>query len=372
MKSDSFWMAQAVLAAQQGRTAPNPRVGAVIVSPAGEHISTGFHLRAGAPHAEADAIAKAKEGSNLPMKGATLFVTLEPCNHHGRTPPCSEAVIEAGFARVVIGYLDPAPHKPGSVQRMQAAGIVVESGVLEAECKALVADFEKLIRTGRPYVHVKSAVTLDGRIATRTGDSKWITGEAARSETHRMRDTSDACAVGVETVLADDPALTVRHVEGRDPIRVVFDSKLRTPPTAKVVTGDAPCWILHAPKAGSVRRAALREAGAILLEVSADEEGRIDLDAALRTLGARDVMRLMVEGGGVLQGALLDSAHVDFVSVFVAPVIVGDTQAKGFAAGQGTTEMAQAWRLRDPAVRSLGPDVLIEGVPQRGAPCSPD
>lgn len=368
MKSDAFWMGQAVLAARQGRTAPNPRVGAVIVSSHGELISTGFHLRAGAPHAEPDAISNAE----VSLKGATLYVTLEPCNHHGRTPPCSEAVIQAGFARVVIGYLDPAPHKPGSVQRMQAAGITVDSGVLEAECQALVADFEKLIRTGRPYVHVKAAVTLDGRMATRTGDSKWITGEAARTETHRMRDLSDACAVGVETLLADDPALTVRHVEGQDPIRIVFDTTLRTPVEAKVLAAGAPCWILHGEAAPQDRRTALTQAGAVLLEVPTDAAGRLKLDAALDILGTRDVMRVLVEGGGVLHGALLDGGHADFVSVFVAPIIVGDRHAKGFAAGQGTTRMAEAWRLRNPAVRSLGQDVLIEGTPQREESCSPD
>lgn len=361
-------MGQAVLAARQGRTAPNPRVGAVIVSTDGELISTGFHLRAGAPHAEPDAISNAE----VSLKGATLYVTLEPCNHHGRTPPCSEAVIEAGFARVVIGYLDPAPHKPGSVQRMQAAGITVDSGVLEAECQALVADFEKLIRSGRPYVHVKAAVTLDGRMATRTGDSKWITGEAARTETHRMRDLSDACAVGVETLLADDPALTVRHVEGQDPIRIVFDTTLRTPVEAKVLAAGAPCWILHGEAATQDRRTALTQAGAVLLEVPTDAAGRLKLDVALDILGARDVMRVLVEGGGVLHGALLDGGYADFVSVFVAPIIVGDRDAKGFAAGQGTTRMAEAWRLQNPAVRSLGPDVLIEGTPQREESCSPD
>jgi diaminohydroxyphosphoribosylaminopyrimidine deaminase/5-amino-6-(5-phosphoribosylamino)uracil reductase len=368
VKDDAFWMAQAVLAARQGRTAPNPRVGAVIVSPTGELISTGFHLRAGAPHAEPDAISKAKTS----LRGATLYVTLEPCNHHGRTPPCSEAVIQAGFSRVVIGYLDPAPHEPGSVQRMQNAGITVESGVLEAECRALVADFEKHIRTGLPYVHLKAAVTLDGKMATRTGDSKWITGEAARAETHRMRDLSDACAVGVETLLADDPALTVRHVAGKDPIRVVFDTTLRTPVEAKVLADGAPCWILHGEAALEERRAALTQAGALLLELPTDKDGRLDLNAALKALGERGVMRLLVEGGGVLHGALLDGAHADFVSVFVAPIIVGDREAKGFAAGRGTTHMAEGWRLRDPAVRSLGPDVLIEGTPQRGEPCSPD
>lgn len=368
MSGDTFWMAKAVLAARQGRTAPNPRVGAVIVSPAGELISTGFHLRAGAPHGEADAIAKVKG----PTEGATLYVTLEPCNHHGRTPPCSEAVISAGFARVVIGYLDPAPHKPGSVARIQAAGITVESGVLEAECQALVADFEKLIQTGRPYVHLKAAVTLDGRMATRTGDSKWITGEEARTETHRMRDLADACAVGVETVLADDPALTVRHIEGQNPIRVVFDTMLRTPADAQILNTEAPCWILHGPAASEERRALLSSAGATLLELPTDDNGRIKLDEALQALGKRDIMRLLVEGGGVLHGALLDGAHADYVSVFVAPVIVGDREAKGFAAGRGSDRMAEGWRLRHPAVRSLGQDVLIEGSPQRENSCSPD
>jgi len=352
-------MALAIDAARRGRPSPNPHVGAVISDDEGRVVASGHHERAGMAHAEVDAIARADR-----TQGMTLHVTLEPCNHHGRTGPCTEAVITAGFRRVVIGSPDPAPHVPGAVDRMRAAGIEVRVGVLERDCEALVADFAKHIKTKLPYVVLKSAVTLDGKMATRTGDSKWITGEAARTEAHRLRDRADGVLVGIGTVLADDPQLNVRHVPGVDPVRIVLDRMLRTPHTAKVLTASGgECWILHGSAAPQERREALRAAGAFLLEVAETEADppRLVMEDALRALGEREIVRLLVEGGPRVHGTLLDRGLADRAEIFVAPRVLGDGAAPGLAMGRGSDVMAGAWRIDDPVVRRLGDDVWVSG-----------
>ena len=352
-------MQRAMREARRGRPSPNPRVGAAIVRD-GELVSIGHHERAGEAHAEVDAIRNA-DGS---VEGATLYVTLEPCNHQGRTGPCTEAILGAGIARVVIGCRDPAPHVPGAIDRLKAEGVEVEIGVLEQECTALVADFAKHTRTGLPFVTLKAAVTLDGKIASRTGDSKWITGEEARTETHRMRDESDAILVGVGTVLADDPKLTVRHVEGRDPIRVVLDANLRTPPTAAVLdpgrTSSAGTLIFHSQDANTSRRDALSAPGVELIPVSRHARG-VDLGEVLKVLGDRDVVRLLVEGGSHVHGTFLDLGLADRAAMFIAPRILGDADAIPFAAGSGVESIADAWRLVRTHVRVFGSDWLVSG-----------
>ena len=352
--TDERLMARAIEEAKRGRPSPNPHVGAVVANAAGEILGCGHHERAGEAHAEVAAIADASE-----TRGHTIYVTMEPCNHHGRTPPCTEAVIEAGIARVVLGARDPAPHVPGSIEKMRAAGIEVTLGVLEKECDALIADFAKHIQTGLPYVTLKAAVTLDGRMATRTGDSKWITGEEARTEAHRMRDGSDAVMVGIGTVLADDPALTVRHVEGIDPLRVVLDATLRTPLDAKLATAGT--IVMHAAGADATRAKALRAKGCELIEVALAGE-HLDLGAVLKELGSREIVRLLVEGGPTLHAALLDGGHADHAAIFVAPKILGDASAPAFAGGRGVDAIAEAWTLRDTTTQQLGADVLIEGA----------
>ncbi len=367
-ETDAAWMRRALDEAHKGRPRPNPHVGAVLVKN-GECVGVGHHAFAGGAHAEVAAIEDAGEAA----RDATMFVTLEPCNHHGRTPPCTEAILRAGIARVVVGARDAFPHEPGATDRMRAAGVDVEHGVLEAECTALVADFFKLISTGMPYVIAKTAVTLDGAMATRTGDSMWITGEAARAEVHRMRDRADAIVVGIGTVLADDPALTVRHVEGEDPIRVVLDSSLRLPPSATLVTTarETPTWVLHAPDADATRAAELDEAGVSRIEVPSAERAEgaegLDLDAALRALGERDIVRLLVEGGPTLHGALFDAGLVDHVAAFVAPRVLGDARAPRFAGGRGVDQMRAAWRISPERIQRFGDDMLIEGPVIRGA-----
>jgi len=356
-------MRLAIQEARKGRTSPNPRVGAVLVRD-GRVIATGYHRAAGQPHAEVDAI----QNVTGPLDDATLVVTLEPCNHHGRTGPCTEAILEAGITRVVIGCRDPAPHIPGAIARLEDQGVKVDVGVLEEECKELIADFTKHIRTGLPLVTLKAAITLDGKIATRTGDSKWITSKTARAEAHRLRADSDAVMVGVGTVLADDPALTVRHVEGEDPVRVVLDAELRTPPDAAVLdpgkTSGAPAWVFHADDIDPNKADALRRDGVELFGVPRSARG-VDLAAVLQVLGGRDIMRLLVEGGGRVHGSLLDSGLGDRVAVFIAPRIVGDLDAPSFAAGAGTESIDGAWRLVRTKLEILEPDILLTGDIER-------
>jgi len=355
---DEALMKRALAEGARGRTSPNPHVGAVVAR--GERIiSVGHHEGAGLDHAEVDAIQNAAGDT----AGATLYCTLEPCNHTGRTGPCTEAVIAAKFARVVIGCADPSPPRPGAVAKMQAAGIEVVTGVLEADARALIADWAHTQATGLPYVVLKAAVTLDGRIAARTGDSRWITGEASRAEAHRLRDQCDAVLVGVGTVIADDPSLNVRHVEGRDPVRVVLDSELRTPPGAKVVTqpSSAPTWILHGTDAPAERRAALQRDGVELLEVAL-EGRRLDTAEALRALVSRGVVRVLAEGGSKVHGALLRAGLAHEAAIFVAPKLLGDAGAIPLADAGPLGRIADGWRLLDPRIRVLGTDVLFQGA----------
>lgn len=352
-------MERALAEARRGRPSPNPHVGAVIVRD-GSLVSVGHHAKAGEAHAEVDAIRNA----TAEIRGATLFVTLEPCNHQGRTGPCTEAILEAEIGEVVIGCRDPAPHVAGAITRLEQAGVRVRVGLLESECARLIADFTKHIRTGLPLVTLKAAVTLDGKIATRSGDSKWITGEAARTEVHRMRDRSDAILVGVGTVLSDDPALTVRHVEGQDPIRVVLDADLRTPSGATVLDPEgastAGALVFHAADADLDRINAPWGDGVTLISVARDPRG-VDLREVLARLGERGVVRLLVEGGARVHGSFLDQGLADRAAIFMAPRIVGDAESLSFAAGKGVDSMEDAWRLGNAEVQALGSDWLVTG-----------
>jgi len=357
--SERAVMEQAIAEALRGRPSPNPRVGAAIVRD-GRILSVGHHERVGEAHAEVDAIRNA----GCSVAGATLYVTLEPCNHHGRTGPCTEAILESGIARVVIGCRDPAPHVPGAIDRLKTGGVEVEVGLMQEACTSLIADFAKHIRTGLPLVTLKAAITLDGKIATRTGDSKWITGEEARTETHRMRDASDAILVGVGTVVADDPELTVRHVHGRNPIRAVLDTSLRTPPTAAVLgrnaESGADTLIFHAPDVDPARRRALSGPGVELIPISRHARG-VDISEVLRRLGERNVLRLLVEGGARVHGTLLDLGLADRAAIFIAPRILGDAEAISWAAGSEVESMERARRLVGTRVQAFGPDWLISG-----------
>lgn len=362
--ADQRFMRLALEEARRAKPSPNPRVGSVIVRD-GEVIASGFHAKAGGPHAEVVAIENA--GSAV---GSTLYVTLEPCNHQGRTGPCTDAILAAGVTRVVVGARDPADHGPGGIERLAAEGIEVEVGVLEDEARALVADFAKHFSQGTPWVTLKAAITLDGKLASRTGDSKWITGPEARTETHRMRADTDAILVGVGTVLADDPALTVRHVDGSDPVRVVLDANLRTPPSATVLdpggASDAPTWIFHADDVDPSRSTLLEAADTELIAVPRGPRG-IDLEAVLHALGERDIVRLMVEGGAQVHGSFVQSRAADRAAIFVAPRIMGDPDAISFALGGPIERIDQSLRLVKTSVQAFGTDWLIAGDFERTA-----
>jgi len=343
----------------RGRTSPNPMVGACVVKD-GQIVGCGFHRRAGAPHAEVHALQDAGEQA----KGATLYVNLEPCCHHGRTGPCTEAVIKAGIARVVVAMADPNPLVAGKgIRTLQEAGIDVTMGVLEEEARELNEVFIKYITTGLPFVVAKAAVSLDGKIATRTGRSKWITGEAARAYGHRLRDWYDAIMVGIGTVLADDPSLTTRLPGGggRDPVRVIVDSKARTPLKARVLTqsSGAPTLIATTAVASPDRVELLRQAGAKVLVAGAGP--RVDLAALLKILVQEGITSVLIEGGAAIHGSALAERIVDKAVWFIAPKIIGGREAPGAVGGEGVNDPAEAAELEQLKISRLGPDLCVEG-----------
>jgi diaminohydroxyphosphoribosylaminopyrimidine deaminase/5-amino-6-(5-phosphoribosylamino)uracil reductase len=358
---DARMMALALYVGARGRPSPTPHVGAVLAR--GEQVlAIGYHDRPGTHHAEIEALSRCRARGH-DARGATLYVTLEPCNNaqaaHGA---CTDALLEAGVGRVVIGCAERISGFTGGAERLAEAGVGLRMGVLREQAEQLVADFHKLAFSGMPYVTLKAAVTLDGRMASQQGDSRWITGELARKHVHRMRDRSDAIMVGVGTVLADDPALTVRHVPGTSPLRVVLDSGLLTPLEADVVRSahEVPTLIFHAPGTERERARALSERGVTLCEIERGERG-LDLRAVLRALGQRGVMRVLVEGGPTLHGALLEQGLADYAAVFVAPRILADPAGMPLAVGMPKPRMADAFALHKPKQRRFGDDILIEG-----------
>jgi len=357
---DALWMDRALRLAERGvgLTSPNPAVGAVLVRD-GCVVGEGFHRRAGAAHAEVVAL----EAAGTKARGATCYVTLEPCAHFGRTPPCADALVEAGVGRVAVAALDPDPRVDGrGVARLRAAGIAVTIGVREAGTRALNRGFFHAAATGRPHVVLKTAMTLDGRIAAVDGESRWITGETARREAHRLRRVADAILVGVGTILADDPRLTVRDPElpPKEPFRVVADSRLRIPLAARVLRAGDPARTIVAcvEPAPAAAAAALRATGARVLELPEDG-GRVDLRALLVALRALDVLAVLAEGGGELAGALSDAGLVDRVAFFIAPRLLGGRRAPGPVGGAGR-RLKDALALTGLTTRRLGDDLLVE------------
>ena len=344
----------------RGRTRPNPIVGAVVAR-RGKIVGVGYHHKAGEAHGEINALQAAGEKA----RGADLYVTLEPCDHFGRTPPCTRAVIAAGIRRIFIGSRDPNPKGSGrGLARLRQAGLEVHVGVLGAECDAANEGWFKFITTRTPWVVLKAAMTLDGRIATATGDSKWITSEAARGLVHRWRDQLDAVLVGVGTAKADDPNLTARVEGGRDPLRVVVDSKLRLPTSAKVLPGAIVACAEDAPKS---RATALEAAGAQIVRCRKTADNRVDLADLLAKLGARDVVSVLVEGGAALHGSFLQAGLWDELRLFVAPKILGDG-ALAWAGLPAPAEMAAALSLDNLTSEPAGPDLLLRARPQRPRP----
>jgi diaminohydroxyphosphoribosylaminopyrimidine deaminase/5-amino-6-(5-phosphoribosylamino)uracil reductase len=358
---DERWMARALALAEKhrGRTAPNPIVGCVIVSPRGEVIASGAHAGPGKPHAEIVALRKA----GARAKGATMYVTLEPCMHHGRTPPCAPAVRAAKLARVVIGSEDPVPGHGGGIEALRRGRISV-ARALVAECDAANRPFLTWAMYGRPAFTLKAAVTLDGKIATVAGESRWITGEAARAEVHRLRDTHDAVLIGVGTVLADDPRLSARLPRARDPIRVVLDGRLRTPVDAALLPRrKGPRTIIAtSERAPETKALALARAGAEVWRFPTRGGGRVPLDALARRLGDAGVTSVLVEGGGDVHAGFLAAHLADEVLLYVAPRIVGGP-APSWVGGPGLASLAAAYRLRfaGEPVR-VGDDLRVRAV----------
>lgn len=367
---DARWMRRALRLAKFGfgRTSPNPLVGAVLVQ-GGQKIGAGWHHGPGKRHAEIEALADADTNEFSP-RGATLYVTLEPCCTHGRTPPCTDALIEAGVSRVVVGAIDPNPaHAGRGLQLLRDAGIAVIDGVLADECGALNAAFNHWIVHRTPFVTVKAAMTLDGKIATASGDSKWITSESARAVGMRLRQGSDAILVGINTVLADDPSLTVRpagtakkssKIPPQRLRRIILDSHARTPLEARVVTDEAASLttIVLGPRAPQRRAAALaRHVRTLVAPETA--AGRLDLRWLLAELGRENVTSLLVEGGGEVNAAFLLGGLAHRLAFFYAPKILGGRTARKAVAGDGARSLAEALTLEDLAWRQLGPDLLL-------------
>lgn len=358
---DHRHMAHALRLAAHGlyTTDPNPRVGCVLVR-GGRVVGEGWHQRAGDAHAEVLALRQA----GAQARGATAYVSLEPCCHHGRTPPCVEALIEAGIARVVAAMRDPNPAVAGGgLQRLEAAGILTAAGLLSEQAEALNPGFVQRMRTGRPFVRSKLAASLDGRTAMASGESRWITGEAARRDVQHLRARSSAILTGVGTVLADDPRLNVRLAEaGPQPLRVILDSGLRTPPQAQLLREPGRTLILGcAPE--PTRRAALEAAGAEVLDLPA-LDGRLDLGAVLDLLGQRAVNELLVEAGPTLNGALMQAGQVDELVLYLAPVLMGDA-ARALFSLPGLERMADRLALTVRDVRPVGADLRVTAVPHR-------
>lgn len=343
-----------------GSTWPNPSVGCVLVA-GGRVVGRGTTAPGGRPHAETVALAMAGPRA----RGATAYVTLEPCSHHGRTPPCADALIEAGVARVVVALGDPDPRVDGAgLARLRAAGVTVDAGLLADEAEEAQAGFLTRVRRGRPLVTLKLATTLDGRIATRAGESQWITGPEARRAAHALRGCHDAVLVGVGTVQADDPDLTCRipgYRRGPD-LRVVLDGHLRTRPTARLVATArrVPTWIVHRPEADPARKHALESAGVRLIAATGAESGvGVDPAAALRALGEAGLTRLMVEGGAQVAGSLLRAGVVDRLVWFHAPAVMGGDGWPA-APGFGVDLLASMPRFARTGARALGADVMTE------------
>ncbi len=359
---DRHWMERALELAALGRcgASPNPMVGAVIVDSLGRLAGEGYHAAFGGPHAEVVALAEAGERA----RGGTLYVTLEPCAHHGKTPPCTDAVIAAGLRRVVVALREPTSTAGGGCDRLRAEGMEVHEGLGAERSRTLNRRWLHWVRYNRPWVTMKAAVSLDGRVATREGESKWITGEGARERGLELREEHDAILVGVETILADDPRLTRRL--GLNPVsswrRIVLDSRLRTPTEATVVQQQPESTLIyHTSKASVEDRRRLREAGVELVELRAGDDGRVDLEAALNHLARREVAALLVEGGPTVHGSFNDAELVDEVALFIAPFVIGG-DGPSMVSGRGIATLEAARRLVFEDIDRHGDDLEIRAV----------
>lgn len=360
---DDFFMALAIKEAQKGngRTSPNPCVGALVVR-GQQVVGRGYHKKAGTPHAEIHAMRQA----GRKCEGATIYITLEPCSHTGRTPPCCESVVKSGIKKAVVGMVDPNPLVSGAGNRyLQEHGVEVIAGMLREKCVAINRPFIKHITTSIPWIIMKAGMSLDGRINYQPGEGGNITGEKSLRKVHRMRDTTDAILVGIDTVIADNPSLTTRIAgrKGHDPIRVVLDSHLRIPDSSRLLhlqSSKAPTWIFCGQDVEKEKIESLKGRGIIFHQVAKGENGHIDLSEVLRILGEKGVLSLLVEGGAKIHGSFLRERLVDHVNLFQAPIFAGD---KGTSVVKGIDAHAQqdAVRLVNVTYRRFGDDVMVEG-----------
>ena len=352
-----------------GHVNPNPLVGAVIVRD-GEIIGEGYHECYGQLHAERNAIANAKKRGNS-LEGSTIYVTLEPCCHYGKTPPCTEAIIEEKIARVVVGSDDPNPLVSGKgFQMLREKGIEVIPHFLKEECDAMNHVFFHYIRTGTPYVAMKYAMTMDGKIACYTGDSKWVTGEESRAHVQTLRNHYKGIMAGIGTVLADDPMLNCRIEGGRDPIRIIADSHLRIPIDSQLVrtAGQQPLIVACLPDADEEKAAQLQEKGVEVLripgvttaDITEEQKEVISLPVLMKELGARKIDGILLEVGGQLNESALQAGIVDRIYCYIAPKIFGGAQAKTPVEGQGLTRAADAWQFNRIGMQEFGQDILLE------------
>ncbi len=358
--SDEAYMERALALAERGRglVSPNPMAGAMVVDPDGRVLGEGWHEGPGLPHAEVVALNQAGERA----RGATLFTTLEPCDHYGRTPPCTGAIARAGIARTVAAVRDPNPIVDGrGLAALAASGLEVVEGVLAAEAARQNEAFAKHVRTGLPFVTWKMAASLDGKVAARDGSSRWITGEAARADVHRLRAWADAIVIGAGTALADDPSLTVRDpgYAGRPPLRILVDAHGRVPAAGDLFDGAAPTLVATTELAPRERREAWRAAGAEVA-VYGSEGGRVPLPPVLAELGKRDVQGVLLEGGPTLAWSAVEDGLVDKVVVYLAPLLVGGQDAPTVLGGRGFAPIASALRLTVRSFDRVGEDLRVE------------
>jgi len=353
------WMRLALSLAKkgEGKVSPNPMVGAVLVKN-GKLIAKGYHRYFGGPHAEVEAIQRAKDKA----RGCTLYVTLEPCSHYGKTPPCTQAIIRAGIRRVVIATLDPNPINSGrGVQELKKAGIETELGVCEEEATKVNEAFFKFMKKKIPFVVVKVASSLDGKIATSKGESKWITGQKAREFAHRLRGKMDAILVGINTVISDDPSLLAPSKDSL--ARVILDSKLRIPLNSKILKNQdkADTFIFTTSKADRQKLCELKSRGIKVAIVKEDQDGRVDLEEVLKKLASLEIMILLVEGGGKVIGSFFDKGLVDKLFLFLAPRIIGGRNSLTWVEGKGVDLLSQTPHIEVSSLRKIGQDFLLEG-----------
>ncbi|MFC5650870.1 bifunctional diaminohydroxyphosphoribosylaminopyrimidine deaminase/5-amino-6-(5-phosphoribosylamino)uracil reductase RibD [Paenibacillus solisilvae] len=346
----------------KGQTDINPVVGCVVVNE-GRIVGLGAHLKRGEGHAEVHALAMAGPAA----EGATVYVTLEPCSHHGRTPPCCDRIIAAKAARVVVASTDPNPLVAGrGIAKLREAGITVEVGLLGSESQKMNEAFNKFITSGLPYVTVKSAMTMDGKLAAKTGDSRYVSGPESRELTHTLRHQHMAIMVGVQTLLADDPELTTRlQVPAAHPIRIIVDSKLRMPLHAKLLQDKiSPVLILTTEHADPSKCAALVAAGAQVVRCGSGE--KVDLSVGMQLLGERGIGSILLEGGGKLNGSMLEQGLIDKIVLFIAPKLIGGAASPSAFEFEGFDRMSEAIKIKDIQVQKVGPDVCLIGYPEYG------